>query len=124
MSEKRPLPIGLNEFHEWADRIIAGAMLPATEESQKYTLSNMILHMKPTEAFVEDTYFIHSLRKAAANQVADFYRQKVYPEIKARLAAEEAKQNQAEATPIPSDDGKVLAITGISKPETGMGQEA
>lgn len=91
VSKKRPLPVGLTEFHEWADRIIEIADLEATPESQKYTLANLILHMKPTEAFCEDAYFVGSLRKAASNQVADYYRQKVYPEVKERLAKEEAK---------------------------------
>lgn len=90
--EKQPLPIGLEEFHSWAERIIKKADLPATLESQKYTLANLILHMKPTEAFCEDLYFINCLRKAAANQVADYYRQKEYQETKDRLAKQEAEK--------------------------------
>lgn len=109
LNEKRPLPVGITEFHEWSDRIISGAGLQATVESQKYTLANLILHMKPTEAYCEDLYFINSLRKYASNQVADFYRQKIFPEVKERLRKEEeAKQNLAESTPPVVDNVRVL----------------
>lgn len=69
--EPRPLPLGRLEFEEWSDRIINGAAIPgATTESLKFALAEMVLHVKPTESFVSDGYFIHCLRKGAANQVA------------------------------------------------------
>ena len=83
LSEPRELPVGLPAFHEWSDRIIAGAGLPATPESQKYCLANMLLNLKPTIAFESDVYFIHCLRKFAINQVADEYRKATYAARKA-----------------------------------------
>lgn len=108
MQERRLLPIGVAEFHEWSDRIIASAMLPATKESQKYTLANMLLHMKPTEDVEADAYFIKSLRKAAVNQVADYYRQTIFPEVKARLKAEEDAKEAAKQTQPAADTAPVV----------------
>lgn len=112
LTEKRPLPVGLSEFHEWSDRIISGAGLPAAIESQKYTLANDLLTAPPTMAYEADVYFIHRLRKFAVNQVADAYRKELYAKKQARFEQEmKAKQNQAEVTPLESaDGGKVLEI--------------
>ncbi len=71
MQEPQPLPMGRQEFEEWSDRIIALAAIPgATVDSLKFALADMVLHVKPTESFVCDGYFIHCLRKGAANEVA------------------------------------------------------
>lgn len=70
MNERRPLPIGIQEFDEWADRIISGTLLPAEPDSMKFALSTMLLHLGPQEDHREDAYFIHSLRKSAVNQIA------------------------------------------------------
>lgn len=83
LTEPQELPVGLPAFHEWSDRIIAGAGLPATPESQKYCLANMLMNLKPTIAFESDVYFIHCLRKFAINQVADEYRKETYAARKA-----------------------------------------
>lgn len=102
LSEKRALPTGVKEFHEWSDRIISGAMLTATEETQKYTLANILLNnCGPTIAFETDLYFIHVLRKHAVNQVADAIRKEIYAN----------KQKQAEVTPPPGGD--VLEIKRV-----------
>lgn len=93
LQEKRPLPVGVAEFHEWADRIISGAMLTATPESQKFALANVLLNLGPTIAYETDLYFIHVLRKHAVNQVADAMRAKIRDEVKARMDAE-ANDNQ------------------------------
>ncbi len=69
--EPRALPMGVKEFHEWSERIISGALVPgATEDSLKFALAEMIMHMPPTESHQADIVFIHRLRKGAANQVA------------------------------------------------------
>lgn len=77
MKEPRPLPMGIEEFHEWSDRLIAGAQLsydPCKKRefvrSQKFVLASMIMHLKPTESHVCDAHFIHSLRKQAASEIA------------------------------------------------------
>ncbi len=91
LNEPRPLPMGRKEFEEWSDRIIGGALVPgATANSQKYILANSILHLGPTEDHKPDAFFVHSLRKYAANQVADVIRREIFDADKRRLADEEA----------------------------------
>lgn len=109
LTEKRPLPIGVTEFHEWADRIIDGALLPADRDSQKFALANDLLHCSPNTAFETDIYFIHRLRKYAVNQVADAMRTELRDKKKAELAAKEAaEQNQAEVTAPTKADAEIL----------------
>lgn len=96
MREPRPLPIGRTEFEEWAERIIAGAMIPgATAEDQKYALGGMIMALGPTESHKPDAHFIHSLRKVACSQTAHTIMQEIYfkrhPEKKEAMLAAEAK---------------------------------
>lgn len=92
MNEPRALPMGKEEFHVWADRIIAGALCPADVESQKFALANMLMHLGPTESHKADAFFIHSLRKFAVNQVADSIRKEIHEDAKKRLEAEELKK--------------------------------
>lgn len=106
LSEKRLLPTGVTEFHEWSDRIISGAYLTATPESQKFALANIVINLGPTVAAESDIYFIHCLRKTAVNQVADAMRTEIREAAKARLE----KQNQAEATAPTGTDAKVVEI--------------
>lgn len=89
LNDRRPLPMGREEFEVWSNRIITGAMIQATPESQKFTLANLLLHLGPTESHKEDNFFIHSLRKFAVNQVADAMRIEIRDAAKARLEAEE-----------------------------------
>jgi hypothetical protein len=87
LNEPRPLPMGTAEFDEWSERIISGACIPgATEKSLKFALAEMIMHIKPTQSFCEDGYFIHALRKGAANQVAYAKMEEIRAERKAALA--------------------------------------
>ncbi len=105
---KRALPTGVKEFHEWSDNIIAGAMLTATPESQKFALANILINLQPTIAFETDLYFIHCLRKTAVNQVADAMRAEIREAAKARL-----EQQNGEATPPVGTDGKVLEAPSV-----------
>lgn len=117
LTEKRALPVGIKEFHEWSDRIISGACLTATPESQKFALANILINLQATVAFEADIYFIHCLRKTAVNQVADGIRNMIREDAKARLAAEEEfkkqSQNQAEATASTGMDAKVVEIGAV-----------
>jgi hypothetical protein len=71
MEEPRPLPMGMKEFEEWSARIISGALIPTEDEtSLKAALAAMLMALGPTEDHKPDSFFIHSLRKAAANEVA------------------------------------------------------
>jgi hypothetical protein len=101
LAERRPLPLGLTDFHEWSDRIISGAQIPGVDaKSQKFALAAMVMSMKPTEAFVDDGYFIQCLRKSAANQVCAYYMEEFRNEAKTRLAMEDVAR--AAAMPVPS----------------------
>ena len=84
LGELRPLPIGMQEFEDWSDRIISGSMLPASPDSQKFILANELLHLKPTETHKEDLYFIKLLIKYAVNQVADAKRNEIRDRVKAK----------------------------------------
>lgn len=89
LSEAKPLPMGRKEFFVWAKRIIAIAQIPgATEESLMFSLSEMVLHVKATESFVSDAYFVHQLRKAAANQIAH----SIFVELKEQRNAKNAQE--------------------------------
>lgn len=103
MLEKRPLPIGMTQFNEWSDRIIAGAMVQASKRSQKWTLAEMVMHLNPTEAFKEDAHFILKLRKAAVNETCAA----VMREIKEEHEAEK-KLAEVSATTLRAVDGTIL----------------
>lgn len=107
LTERRPLPMGRQEFEEWSDRIISGALIPgATPASQKFALADMLLHLGPTVAFEQDGYFINCLRKFAVNQVADTMRKEIREQEKARL---EAEKHAAELLASTTNENKVLA---------------
>ncbi len=119
MNEPRPLPMGRADFHEWSDRIIAGALLPDEcgkvfemsgqtvwdenspypkfVQSQKFALANQLLHLGQTESHKPDAYFIHGLRVSAIKQVAVTIGNEMRDAVKARLAkeAEEAEREDA-----------------------------
>lgn len=107
LQERRALPTGRQEFEEWSDRIIQGAMLTATRESQKFALARELLDLPRTTAFETDLYFINVLRKAAANQVADAMAREIRDAVKARLAAEEAKKQGEMTPPMVADEAAV-----------------
>lgn len=106
--EPRPLPLGVKEFHAWADRVIAGALITATPDSQKFALASMILHLGPTESHKPDAFFVHSLRKSAANQVADAMLREIREAAKLRFSAEEAAKPLAEGK-MGGEDPEALA---------------
>jgi hypothetical protein len=94
LMEKRILPTGMTEFDQWADRLIAGAMMAADKDSQKFALANMVCALGPTESHKEDAYFIKALIKLAANQIADAKRDEIRSATKAKLAAKEKAANE------------------------------
>ncbi len=101
MNEPRPLPMGKTDFDEWSERIIGGTLLPGGsddpqvfQDSQKFALANMLLHLGPTESHKPDAFFIHSLRKFAVNQVADAVRVELRDKAKARTDAEKATKDE------------------------------
>lgn len=107
MKERRALPIGRMAFEEWSERIIKGSLVYAENDSLKFSLAAMLMHLGPTEAFKEDGFFILQLRKAAVNQTAH----SMMEEMK-----EAQKKKQAEAT-APTlevvNDGSILENKGL-----------
>lgn len=94
----RRLPVGLPEFYTWSDRIIALSGKFADPDSMRFALASQIMHLGAQKSKVPDAYFVASMEKAAANQVAS----QVFQDIKTRqqeaaLAAQEAAK-LAEAT--------------------------
>ena len=93
MHEPRPLPMGQKEFMEWSDRIISGALIPCeSPDSLRAALASMILQLGSTESHKPDAYFIHSLRKAAANEVAHANFQAIKKAREDRVKAEQSAQ--------------------------------
>lgn len=97
------LPVGLTEFGKWADSVVDLAGLPASRDSQHQALANMIIHLPPRKgdqrprAYESKNWFVHSLRKGAANQIASFVFQAIRTEMDAKIA-EMKHAEQAEAT--------------------------
>lgn len=114
LNEPRPLPMGRQEFDEWSDRIIAGAVIPGVDvKSQKFALADLLMHLGPTESHKADGFFIHSLRKFCVNQVAHSMKVELKAERDAKLAAEEAEKKVAEG-----DTGATVHNIGEAKVET------
>lgn len=107
----RNLPVGLTEFDAFTARVILQAGKFADYDSMKWALASQVIHLGPQASAKPDQYFIRSLRKAAANQVAS----QVFQDVKAKQqeeAAARAAQTQAEATAptpeaVPSDEKQV-----------------
>lgn len=94
MNEARPLPIGRAQFDEWSERIISGAIVTADRQSQIFALTNMLLHLGPTESHKPDAFFIHSLRKFAINETAVAVRDELYAAKKAKEDAEKKAKEE------------------------------
>lgn len=94
------LPQGLTEFNTWSDDILDIYGIP-NNDSTKFTLAVMVLHLPPQQAYKAKEYFGRSLWKAAAAEVVanviQTLKQKQQEQIAAENAkrAEEAKQSEA-----------------------------
>jgi thiamine pyrophosphate-dependent acetolactate synthase large subunit-like protein len=88
-SDVTRLPIGLTEFNVWADSIIKLSGLP-NNDSMKFALSNVVMQLKPDQAYVSKEYLANILIKGAANEIAA----QVFMDLKKKQAeaAEEAKK--------------------------------
>lgn len=105
LKEMRPLPLGRKEFDAWSKEIIRLAEVPGlTVESGQFALSEMILHVKPTQSFESYGHFVHSLRKGAANQVAHT----IFQEIKNAQKARAEKQQEVSPDTVNTSGTKVL----------------
>lgn len=90
LDELRPLPIGRDQFMEWSERIISGALVDADSDSQRFALASMVLQLGPNDAFKADRHFVSQLRKVAANQTAHTLAQEFKLAAQARFEAEKA----------------------------------
>ena len=88
------LPMGVTEFHTWADSILDTYELP-NNDSTKFALASAIMHLDATSAFKPKAYFGKMLIKGAASQVAHF----LFQELKNKQleAAAKAQQEAIEA---------------------------
>jgi hypothetical protein len=102
------LPVGVTEFHAWADSIIQLSGKYADEDSLKFALASMIMHLGAQRGSISKNYFVRSLRKVAANQVAG----QIFQDIKTKQQEEQKAANQAEAT------AQLETITGEQTKET------
>lgn len=94
----RPLPLGTSEFEDFVDRIISKlgtGLEKVPRDDIKFVLTTNITHLKPQECEARDSYFVKTIRAAAAKQVAGAVFQQVKEDQKKR---QEAEQQQAEAT--------------------------
>lgn len=95
-----PLPVGMTEFESWSDDIINLSGPYADTDSMKFAIASMIMHLGPQKSHVAKNYFVRSLRKTAANQVAG----QVFTNIKekqqkaAAEAASKSNEQQKEET--------------------------
>lgn len=93
------LPIGMTEFHQWADSIINKSGLP-NNDSVKLSLAKMVTQLGHDVASAPKSLFVALLHKAAANQIAFA----VNTEIRAKQAASDAVK-QVENVVAPTTTG-------------------
>ncbi len=91
------LPVGLTEFHAWADSIIELAGKYADEDSLKFALASMIMHLDSKKGSAPKAQFVNMLRKVAANQVAG----QVFSDIKTKQQEAQNAAKLAEVTAQP-----------------------
>lgn len=90
---KSRLPVGVEEFDEWANSVIALTPLP-NNESIHFALATIILELDKSEGRISKQKMADLLTKAAANQVAAYVFQKIKTD-----RIEKDKQTAAEIVP-------------------------
>jgi hypothetical protein len=95
-----PLPTSVPLFEEFvqACRRSVPELSTLTDDSLKFTVASMILGLPPTQSYKRISYFSHSLRKAAANEISWNCIQGL--KEKQKLEAEKAKQVAADLVQI------------------------
>lgn len=104
-------PRGMKEFDKWSDSIISTYNLPSNDSS-KFALATMLLHLDQTQAYVPKRFFGLCALKGATSQVAHGVMMDLKDKQKARAKAEEDEaaktSQQAEVTA-----NKVQASTNV-----------
>lgn len=83
------LPIGMTEFGHWADSIVLTYDLP-DNDSTRFALATMILHLDSTSASKPKRYFGLAALKSMSNQIAGGVMQELKDKQQAARAAEVA----------------------------------
>lgn len=98
----RALPKGGAEFDAWADDVISLAEAP-NNDSVKFALATMILHMPESAAYRSNHSFVLKLKKSMSNQVAAAKMHEYKDKQAAALAAAQAKPTEATVLSVVSD---------------------
>jgi hypothetical protein len=95
------LPNGVAAFDVWAKDIMDTYDLPTKDEdSVKFTLATIIMHLGPQVAYKPKVYFVLTLKAGAAKQVAS----QVFTDIKTK-----AKEAELAAQKAANDNGQPQA---------------
>lgn len=96
-----PLPVGLTQYEEWSNEVIELAGAP-NNDSTKFTVAVMILHLDSTAAYKPKIFFVKSLKKAMSNQTVS----QIIQDLKTKQAEEleAAKRTEANAITVVSDE--------------------
>lgn len=104
------LPVaGMTEFTSWQDSILRLANVP-DNDSTRFASAVMIMHLGATEVWKPKQFFVRSLEKSAANEIANAVCMGLKEKQKARMLAEEeakAKAAMQEANNVPVQQSQV-----------------
>jgi len=95
------LPQGMTEFEIWSDNILNLYKLP-NNESTKFALATMILHLPSGKSKVSKRHFGESLKKASANEIAAAVMQNLKAKQKARIEAEQQANKEKAVLEMPT----------------------
>jgi hypothetical protein len=92
------LPVGLAEFNQWANSILAMSKAPNNDTTQG-ALAVMVLHLDATTDRKPKRYFVSAINKGAASEVAAAVFQGIKAKQQAAMkAAQESNTVQQAAT--------------------------
>ncbi len=83
------LPHGMSEFESWSKSIIGLSRVP-DNDSTRFAVAVMILHMDPSEDSKPKHWFVKKLNKAATNELAHGISMQIKKRQEERAAAEKA----------------------------------
>ncbi len=96
------LPVGMTAFNAWADDIIDLYSFP-NNDSIKFSLASMVMHLGPTTAFKPKFHFFLMVRSGMSKQIAAATFQEIKNKQEALAkAAQEAATNENEQQGIQS----------------------
>ncbi len=87
------LPVGMTEFYKFADDIIELSGPYADVDSMRFAIASAIIHLPHTRGLCTKNFFVQTMRKSAANQVAS----QVFQDIKQKQADQQLHKQQQEA---------------------------